>query len=124
LKIHNFNWHFAEYHDLTSPGWDYTAAPYSFRNWVHLYGVRDGKSQYLYVNGVCIDSTIVTMGGTYPRNESFNVEIGRRLLPDGSDGQYFKGTIDEVRICTVARSSSWIKLNYMNQRADNVLVQF
>ncbi len=87
LKIHNFNWHFAEYHENPVPWWGYTSSPYDIGRWVHLYGVRNGTSQYLYVNGVCVDSTIAVRSGTEPRDESFDVEIGRRLLPDGSDGQ-------------------------------------
>lgn len=124
LRIHNDNWHFAEYHDLPSTAWDFTAFPYSFGEWVHLCGVRNDTSHYLYVDGVCVDSVKKRMGGDEPRNESFDVEIGRRLLPDRSDGLYFSGSIDEVRISGVARSGDWIKLCYMNQRKDDNLVRF
>ncbi len=123
LKVQNNNWRFSNY--LDSPaGWDFTEYPYSFGNWIHLYGVRDGAAQYLYVNGVCVDSTISHDLNPDPRNESFDVEIGRRLLPDSSDGLYFSGVIDEVRICTKARNASWIKLTYMNQRKNDQLVLF
>lgn len=124
LRIHNFNWRFSEYHDTPAQGWQYTESPYSYGRWVHLYAVRNDTSQYLYVDGVCVDSSKIFDGGEEPRDETFNVEIGRRLLPDGSGGLYFSGTLDEVRICTVARSSDWVKLSYMNQRSDDMLVVF
>lgn len=123
LKIHNRNWHFAEHDNDAVPGWHHTDYPYAFDNWVHLHGVQNGTSQYLYVNGVCVDSTTTRMGGEELRDESFDFEIGRRLLPDGSDGQYFRGRIDEVRASGVARDDTWIKLSYMNQKeADRLVV--
>ena len=124
LRIHNFNWRFSEYHDLPSQGWEYTESPYTFGKWVHLCAVRNNTSQYLYVNGVCVDSSKTFDDGEQPRSESFDVEIGRRLLPDGSDGLYFSGAIDEVRICGTARNGDWIRLCYMNQRTDDLLVRF
>lgn len=124
LRIHNDNWHFASYRDLPLTEWSFTASPYSFGEWVHLCGVRNDTSQYLYVNGVCVDSVKKRMGGDEPRNESFDVEIGRRVLPDGTDGLYFSGSIDEVRIDAAARDSAWIKLSYMNQQSDDRLITF
>ncbi|MBN2037370.1 MAG: DUF2341 domain-containing protein [Chitinispirillaceae bacterium] len=124
LRIHNSNWRFSEYRDLPEKGWEITEFPYSSGKWVHLYAVRNGTSQCLYVDGVCVDSSKTFDSNDGSRMESFNVEIGRRLLPDGSDGLYFGGAIDEVRICTVARNPEWIKLNYMNQRKDDLLVRF
>lgn len=34
----------------------------------------------------------------------------------------FTGIIDEVRVCSVIRSDSWIRLSYMNQQEENKLV--
>lgn len=36
----------------------------------------------------------------------------------------FFGTIDEVRVCRVARSADWIKLCCMNQKEQDALVLF
>ncbi|MBN1127822.1 MAG: DUF2341 domain-containing protein [Chitinispirillaceae bacterium] len=124
LRIHNSNWRFSEYRDLPEKGWEYAESPYSFGNWVHLFAVRNDTSHCLYVDGFCVDSSKMFDGGEGSRMESFNVELGRRLLPDGSDGLYFSGAIDEVRICTVARTADWIRLSYMNQRKDDMLVRF
>ncbi|MBD3347406.1 MAG: DUF2341 domain-containing protein, partial [Chitinivibrionales bacterium] len=38
--------------------------------------------------------------------------------------RYFNGTIDEVRIETVARSSDWIKMCYENQRAAEQIIHY
>jgi hypothetical protein len=125
LRIHSLNWHFAEYHDTPSKGWEFTASPYSHGKWIHVCGVRNGSSQYLYVDGVCVDSSKTLMGdsdGT--RTDTFNIDIGRKLQPDGSANLHFSGGIDEVRICTTARSADWIKLSYNNQCSDNHLVKF
>jgi hypothetical protein len=124
LRIHNFSWRFSEYRDLPQKGWQYTESPYTFGKWVYVCGVRKDTSEYLYADGICVDSVKTFDSDEGGRVESFNVEIGRRLLPDGSDGLYFSGTIDEARICTVARSRDWIRLNYMNQRTDDMLVRF
>ena len=116
LKIHGFKWHFAEYQSDPA-GWDFTEtdSSYSYRKWVYLCGVRNNDKQYLFVDGVCVDSTISHNHDTLARDESFNVEIGRRIKSDGDDGQYFEGKIDEVRICTKARNTSWIKLSYESE---------
>ena len=42
---------------------------------------------------------------------------------DSSDG-FFKGSIDEVRILNAAQSPDWVRLCYMNQRAEDRLVVF
>lgn len=125
LRIHNLNWHFAEYHDTPSKGWEFTSSPYSFGKWVYVCGVRDGTSQYLYVDGVCVDSSKTLMGdsdGT--RTDTFDIDIGRKLQSDGTANLHFSGGIDEVRICTTARDAEWIKLSYSNQCNDNNLVKF
>jgi hypothetical protein len=36
----------------------------------------------------------------------------------------FFGSIDEPRVCTVARSADWIRLSYMNQKSEDKLVVF
>jgi hypothetical protein len=37
---------------------------------------------------------------------------------------FFRGSIDEVRISSKARSNDWIRLCYMNQKAEDRLIQF
>jgi hypothetical protein len=37
---------------------------------------------------------------------------------------FFIGCIDEVRVTSTAQSPDWIKLCYMNQKSDDLLVLF
>jgi hypothetical protein len=121
------NWQFTEYQDTT--GWDETVAGTVVRTWVHLVGIRAGTKQYLYVNGTCADSVIynhpyVASDTTYSekkglRNTSSNFMLGKKV--DYSDW-FFKGTIDEVRVMNTAPGAEWIKLCYMNQRNEDMLV--
>ena len=93
-----------------------------------LSGVRDGTSQYLYVNGERAD-TLIDFPFNAERDGSFDLMIGRfaqiMASPNNDEGYcYFKGSIDEVRICSRARSAAWVRLCYMNQRAEHKLVVF
>jgi len=73
--------------------------------WFHLAIVVVGDSATAYING---EEEL-----TVPSEEDFDVNsigIGQRLA--GSDGDYFDGRIDEVRIYDTALSSSKIKAHY------------
>jgi biopolymer transport protein ExbB len=123
LQIHSDStWEFFEYKD--GQGWESTMNPATAGSWYNITGVRQGVHQYLYVNGVCVDS-IITFGSiTNPRITNMDLQIGHcqdgGLEPD----RFFNGKIDEVRIANVALNADWIKLCYMNQRADDKLVVF
>jgi hypothetical protein len=66
--------------------------------------------------------------GTAPRDTGNDLTVGRYIQSittgDMEGFGYFRGTMDEVRICNVARSPAWIRLCYMNQKASDALVQF
>jgi hypothetical protein len=95
---------------------------------VNIVGVREGAQQMLYINGVLVSSTFGIMAGNYTRNTGDNFMIGRyaRLvtIPYYEGWCYFDGKVDEVRVSSVVPSADWIKLCYMNQRADDKLVVF
>jgi hypothetical protein len=117
-------WEFAEFGDKT--GWDQTTNPAVSKTWVYLMGVRAGPNQYLYFNGNLSDSTIgILPDTTNIRNTGIDFMIGRirKSLTDTISYSY-KGIIDEVRMSSNAPSADWIKLCYMNQRADDKLVKF
>ena len=123
------NWQFTEYQDTI--GWDETVSGAAARSWVYLFGVRTNAKQYLYVNGVCADSAIYNLpfsasDTTYAerhgfRNTTCNFMIGKKV---DYSAWFFKGLIDEVRVSSIARSPDWIKLCYMNQKNDDMLVVF
>ena len=91
--------------------------------WTYITGVKNGKAQYLYVNGELVDSTIDAIPSTKQRVMSFDVAIGKVNENDADKGDwFFNGIIDEVRIHSVSLSSDWVRLCYMNQRNDDKLV--
>ena len=111
---------FNEYVDQT--GWERTWTPAVEQEWHFVTGVRSGSTEYLFVDGVCVDST-PGMGyfSTDPRTTTDNLSIGRN---PAAPWNFFKGKIDEARIMDKAPTAAWIKLCYMNQRQDDQLVEF
>jgi Concanavalin A-like lectin/glucanases superfamily/Domain of unknown function (DUF2341) len=105
-------------------GWDNSHWPATAKSWSHIVGVRSNTSQYLYVNGTCVDS-IVKMGNQTAslRSSSANFKIGTHSGVDPFPW-FFKGKIDEVRVLSVAPGADWVKLCYMNQKASDALVTF
>jgi glucose/arabinose dehydrogenase/PKD repeat protein len=70
--------------------------------WTHLATTYDGVTLTLYVNGVLVSS----------RARSGNIATSTNPLQIGGDaiyGQYFRGTIDEVRVFNVARTQAQIQ---------------
>jgi hypothetical protein len=123
-------WEFVEFQD--QQGWEYAedSVPPSpgSKQWVHVTGVREGSLQSLYINGAPVSSTILLKAGSYSRNTSDDFMIGRYarqvLIPLYEGWCYFDGKVDEVRVSSGAQSADWIRLSYMNQRADDKLVAF
>ena len=66
--------------------------------WNHVAGVWDGAYMRLYINGV-LDATITS--GNAPGSGNSSVKLGRN-----SGGNYFNGSIDEVRVSNAALYSS------------------
>lgn len=62
----------------------------SLNEWIHVAGVYNGKEAMIYLNGELMDSHTTTGIGELGLNQ--NAELGR------NDGNYFKGSIDELRI--------------------------
>ncbi|MBN1759594.1 MAG: DUF2341 domain-containing protein [Chitinispirillaceae bacterium] len=121
-------WEFVEFQD--GRGWEYTEdsvppAP-GARQWIHLVGVRDGRNQRLYINGELVVDTASLMEGKYNRVTTDNFLIGRYArsvtIPYRQGFSYFHGRIDEVRVKSRALTADRIRLNYMNQKADDALV--
>jgi hypothetical protein len=123
-------WEFVEFQD--GIGWDYTEdsvppAP-GGKQWVYITGIREGSQQRLYINGTLVSSAVKLMGGNFTRNTYDDFMIGRHArlvtIPYYEGLCFFGGKVDEVRVSNAALSSDWIKLSYMNQRADDKLVLF
>jgi len=72
--------------------------------WTYLAVTQTGTTAYLYVNGsnVGVSTSITAL-----TNFATPLLMGKR-----SDGYYFAGTIDEVRIDNIFRSGEWVAESY------------
>lgn len=119
-------WEFVEFSDVDK--WKTSTTQLSAKQWTLIVGVHQGTKQLLYCNGVLVDSTIDKWQNAVSRNTKNDLTLGRFaesvVLPVAEGYCYFKGGIDEVRICNIAQSPEWVKLCYVNQGADDKLVRF
>jgi hypothetical protein len=98
-----------------SGGFVQVASPSAVNNgsWHYLVGEFTGSALTLYVDG----SQAATTAISACFNETGYWRIGSYKAASwtaGADG-YFAGTIDEARISTTARSSTWISTEWANQ---------
>jgi hypothetical protein len=123
LQVHArdqvFYWEFAEYQ--WNKSWEFEQAPAIAQTWKFITGVRSGSSMLFYVDGVCVRTSPDTVWSTYSRNTSFDLALG---IEQAHPSKAFNGIIDEVRVSSAARGSAWIRLCYMNQKAQDALVEF
>jgi len=119
-------WEFVEFGETDK--WQASNTPALSKQWTMLVGVRDGNRQLLFSNGELVDSTTDTWFNAVARTTANDLFIGRFskkvTVPVNEGYCYFRGSIDEVRITSTARSPYWIRLSYMNQRSDDRLVVF
>lgn len=124
LQLRVSAWEFHEFRELT--GFESTTAPAAASTWSYVTAVRSGTAQYLYVNDSLVDSTITVTDTLASRVETNDLCIGRLPAYDNyfKEWRYFNGLIDEVRITNVVKNADWIKLCYMNQKAEDALIKF
>jgi len=75
------SWEFAECQ--SAGGYTDVFSPATSNSWNYLVGVRNGDREYLYVNGLCTDSTITLLDTTYIRNTGDDFTIGK--MTNGSN---------------------------------------
>jgi hypothetical protein len=109
---------YSEYKVSPAPG---------IKQWVYLTGVRDGFRQCLYVNGVMVrDSALLNPNSDGRGGNDFTLGCHVRLdlLPQIKGYSFFDGKIDEVRIMNTVPGADWVRLCYMNQKNEDMLVNF
>lgn len=77
--------------------------------WHYCVAYYDGAYVKVYVDGI-LGSTVGEITGPLSWTSSKHLDVGRDNL-----GNFFDGTIDEVRISNVARSENWINTSFNNQ---------
>ena len=89
-----------------------TPAPTAFATgaWHYIQGVYNGSSVSTYVDGSQYEITSTTTGPT--STNPFYIGVG-----EGGNQYYFNGSIDEVRVSNVAKTSNWIKAEYIDQNS-------
>jgi len=102
--------------------YDSVPCPMTLETWYYITSTFDGDRVRLYVNGEIVDTSKSI--GMNPRSNNVNpLMLGGRYYED-EISEFFKGTMDEIRIERAARSAEWIKLCYLNQRAESDIVRF
>lgn len=109
--------------DLTTAGAIHSlnsASSVNYNQWNHIVGTYDGTALRLYINGVK-DSNSTAVTGAIDYGTSGDLAIGL-------DSPYHKsypwnGSLDEVRISSVARSTDWIATEYANQNSPTSFYQ-
>ena len=78
--------------------------------WYLVHMVRNGSINQYYIDGdLKYQGLSGSRGSTSDSNPNFII-AARRLYD-----RTFDGTIDEIRISNVARSTAWVKTSYYNQ---------
>jgi hypothetical protein len=98
-----------------------SAPPADSAVWLHLAGVFDGTGWALYRNGVRLASLASDTNGAKP--SPGNWRIGAEYASTGVT-RYFSGSLDEVRINSVARGEDWFKLAYATQKDGQTVVKW
>ncbi|MDR3693255.1 DUF2341 domain-containing protein [Mucilaginibacter sp.] len=111
-KLGVFTNNYAETESGTAGDRGSTPYPTAFTTgtWHYIQGVYTGSTLSTYVDGAAYEvlSTTNNPSGTNP----FYIGVG-----EGGNQYYFNGIIDEARVSNVAKSSDWIKAEYVDQNS-------
>ncbi|WKZ27772.1 MAG: DUF2341 domain-containing protein [Candidatus Dojkabacteria bacterium] len=85
--------------------------------WTHIACVYNGSSKNIYINGNLVDTTAYSQ--TLRTNPTGASRIGAHL----SNGYYFDGVMDEVRVASTGLSRGWINTEIENQKSLNKYIK-
>ncbi len=86
--------------------------------WHFVCGVFDGTTMQTYVDGALQGTKVISMPTV---TDNWNLTIGNN---QPRSPRFFAGAIDEVRVMNTVAGANWVKLCYMNQKAQDALVVF
>ncbi|MBU2464666.1 MAG: LamG domain-containing protein, partial [Candidatus Edwardsbacteria bacterium] len=99
---------------------DASGVPIDGNTWTYIVLTNDGTTCKTYFNGVLQVSGSVTESLIV---DATDLQIGRNL--DGGASNYFRGSIDEVRISNTARTADQIRQAYeVGARTHNITIDF
>ena len=113
LETHNNS---ASFSTFGTGGAQYLSSPSAMNdgNWHYLTGVRSGTNVFIYQDGVLVNSS--TVSASYDSDTAASQLAIGNAAPGGScGGLNWNGSIDELHISSVARSSDWIATEYNDQ---------
>lgn len=82
--------------------------------WYYVTGTYDGSHLNIYLNGAS-DATPAAYSGNIDYNGGITSDPSAFARSRYSLGEYFNGSIDELRVSNVARSGGWTATEYNNQ---------
>ena len=93
--------------NVTNGGWQSASfGPLEGEKWYHLAGTYDGDTLRAYTNGRLVTEKVFQGGA--PVKEAFSLKIGKHAKLSGAQ-EYFKGSVDEVRVWDRALSAKEIQ---------------
>ena len=91
-------------------GGDFDSGALSLGSWIYVVGTYDGSTLRAYANGV-EQTTSYTHTGSID-NGPGQLSIGSKPDDPLNSNYLFDGMIDEIRISSISRNSSWISATY------------
>jgi RHS repeat-associated protein len=89
--------------------------------WTHVVGTYDGTTLRLYANGVA-EPAINTTSAPISYGSSRDLTLGNDTAYQSLTINPWNGSMDEMRISSVARSADWIATEYNNQNSPATFV--
>lgn len=86
-------------------------------NWHYAVGTYDGSFVSLYIDGVSVAATAASVS---INNDTNVLTLGRLVNAE----YYLVGSLDEVRISSVARSADWVATEYNNQYSPSTFYSY
>jgi pimeloyl-ACP methyl ester carboxylesterase len=113
LETHNNALTFSTF-GAGSAGYVSSSPSINDNNWHYLTGVRSGQNVAIYLDGVAANSSSVS--AAYDSDTGAGSLAIGGLPPGGTcTSPNWNGSIDEVRISSVARAADWVATEYNNQ---------
>ncbi len=99
---------------------------YNDNNWHFAVLTYGNQTQTLYVDGRIVGSESQVDVYGYDSSYAYFVGTGytQQVQAGNWDWLYFNGTLDEVSVSTIARSSDWVQTEYNNQRSPSTFYAF